>query len=205
MNDNGGTFTLKGRWLYNCNGKPHAYDTIRIQISVLTKTYPSHVTKEYDGGSGITDSQGYFSIICDNYGSSTLKITTQNRFYSIGVPGGNGKVYDMGDTYLYDAYTASAILKVVFATPHSDTFYIGYNNDIYGSIYPATGTKYLVLNGDASLAFKNNNFGYYSIFNYSYGFSWSGYWAAYHNYQFYALSNIFSVCTSADTTTLYIP
>lgn len=214
--DNGGTFTIKGRWLYDCSGKPHANEKIYIRENVLVNLGGGfNRYDDYDGGSGFTDANGNFSISCENYGTCVVGFTgnsSNSRGIPIAsIPGGNGNVYDLGNLYLYDDYTTSAVLKIVFATRHTDTFYIGYKPYTYGVVYPAIGTRYLLLNGNSTgpyavgKRYSNNRFFYQSTVPYSYGFGWSRYVAVYDTSVPRDFHNIFSVCSASDTTTLNIP
>lgn len=140
--DNGGTFTVKGQWLEDCSGAAHAGE--RLEISLVRYGINTKETFE-NVGSGMTDAEGRFSIICENHGNAELLIkATQGGVGNLNVLGGDGKVDDLG--ILYDQYSAAATLKFVFAQAHADTFFVtdGITRDTF-SFYPAAGTQVINL------------------------------------------------------------
>jgi hypothetical protein len=206
-NDNGGSFTYKGRWLEDCSGTPVANKTLKAEMYI----YGFNKKDRYDA-TCITDSLGNFSLALPNHGSSVdLRFITEAYIPVNNTEGGNGNVYDLGT--VYSRCNINAVLRVHFNSPHADTFYIGGSfGSTYGSIYPASGTGILSISivNQTSMIYNSEQHSYHydTRLNYLYGFGWQQYHDAFKTNggpKLIHMENVFSICSPPDTVDLTVP
>ena len=157
-------FTLKGRLLKDCSGIPVANERLNIlsrQFAVISNGYGR---KEI--GSGSTDIEGYFSIICARFERGGIIYLKQSWADSntggIDVEARAGDVIDIGD--VYEHYTAASVLQFNFAQSHTDTLFVA-NWDATDTffVYPAAGTQYVRLSRSYVGKPVQNYFAYYGF------------------------------------------
>lgn len=202
--DNGGTFTLKGTCLKDCSNIPIANQKISV---ILTKFSNFNSKEKWLAGEGTTDANGDFSIECENRGHCEVMLEGFGGLVTK-IPGGKDEVYDMEK--LYANYVLVCNLKVIFQTPHSDTFYIGTSTKPFGVIPEANGTKFLRLTNSPTGAGKayiqsSNEFTYSWYLQYRYGFSYQGYNNNLINTSASFVGNAYRACESPDTVSITIP
>lgn len=206
-NDNGGSFTYKGRWLEDCNGTPVANKTLKAEMYI----YGFNKKDRYDAAC-ITDSLGNFSLTLPNHGSSVdLRFITEAYIPVNYTDGGNGNVYDLGTVYTH--CNAEAVIRVHFNVAHTDTFYIGSPAlNAYDHIYPASGTNYIKLSIENGIGMDYNEeqhlYHYSTGLNYLYGFGWQHFYDTLHTNggpKLLHLDNVFSACGSPYTVDLFVP
>lgn len=202
--DNGGTFTLKGACLKDCSKVPIANQKISV---ILTKYENFNSKEKWIAGEGTTDANGNFSIVCENRGNCEVVLEGFRNYTVTEIPGGKDEVYDMGE--IYATYTQVCNLKVIFQTPHSDTFYIGTSTTPFGMIPNANGTKFVKLT-KSEVDIKaylpdDGSFSYKGSLRYRYGFSYQGYYDNLINTNASFVNHAFDACENSDTVSITIP
>ncbi|MEO6832981.1 MAG: hypothetical protein ABI378_10780 [Chitinophagaceae bacterium] len=140
-NDNGGTFTVTGRWLKDCSGVAHANEV--LNASIRYRNYNRNELHE-NIGVGSTDTDGYFSIVCQNFGEGDLHLTGESPGNDLGgyVMAGSGATDDIGTWY--DSYTGNGTLKFVVGNHPVDTLFItNYVSRDTFYFYPSSGIHIL--------------------------------------------------------------
>lgn len=127
-----GSFTVKGRLMDSCEGKPYANLSLVVSHRI-TEVYP----KTHDSvGIGKTDANGNFEIVCQNWGDGTLTVYAPYGFYGneyikdYNIDNDEGKVYDFGNIYEWQKFFSIINITKSGSFLPSDTLYFG-NKVIY--------------------------------------------------------------------------
>jgi len=206
-NNNGGTFSFKGRWLEDCGGAPVANKNVNAVMYIY-----GFNKKDRYSASGVTDADGNFSITLPNHGATSGLSFDGGAYIPVGyTDAGDGNVYDLGT--VYSRCSTEAVVRIRFSTPHADTFYIGSSAlSAYDSIYPATGTAYMHLANVNRTGMDYNaeshSYQYSGSFNYLYGFGWKQYFNTLNvngGPKLAHIANAFSLCSPPDTVEIDVP
>jgi hypothetical protein len=121
-----GTFTLTGRLMDSCDGRGLA--NVLLKIRFINTYYFDKLHSKDSIGLGTTDTNGYFSIICKNWGRGEIIIHNYARVIIGTNDNPKGATINIGNTYQYkDKLNEQATLKLRISGTYSpsDTLYIG--------------------------------------------------------------------------------
>jgi hypothetical protein len=143
-----GTFTLTGKLMDSCDGP--ALANMPLKINHRNLHYPLSSGPHDSIGLGTTDANGYFSIVCQNWGWGEISIYgSGNHFGTVIIKSSDkpkGTTINIGTSYLsiFNLNIRSTLkLRISGTYSPTDTLYIGGK-----PIYPVTtGTRdeYLVI------------------------------------------------------------